>query len=61
MPDINFKPDKLSERLYRKIIDNRITTTATVEAVGKNSQSLVTVIYYAKWQKAIYVLGRRIK
>lgn len=48
-------------KLYRKLIDNRITHTATVDAVGKQSDSIVTVIFYSTWKKAVYVFGRRIK
>jgi hypothetical protein len=58
---IYFAAKNFREKIVRKIIDHRITETATVDAVGKGCKSLIVVIYYADWKKAIYVLGRRLK
>jgi len=47
--------------MIHKIIDYRITNTATADAVAKASKSLVTVVLYGKFKKAYYILGRRVK
>lgn len=57
---IEFTPAHWWQRLVRKIVDHRITMTATADAVGKGSKSIITIVYYARWQRAIYILGRRI-
>jgi hypothetical protein len=58
---VYFTAQNWRERIYKKIIEHRITTTGTVNEIGKLSNSLILVVYYAKWQKAIFILGRRIK
>lgn len=58
---ILFTPEKIRERLVRKIVDHRIATTATADVIGKSSRSVLTLVYYANWQRSAYFLGRRIK
>lgn len=48
-------------KLYRKLIDYQIATTATTDAVARSSNALIDVIYYSTFKRAIYIFGRRIK
>lgn len=48
-------------RLFSRIIDHRITNTATTDVIAREGGALITIVYFGRWSKAVYVLGRRLK
>lgn len=47
-------------KVFEKLVDRRIVTTSTADAVARSSNSIVTIVYYGNWKRAVYVFGRRI-
>lgn len=53
-------PRAFSTRLLIRLVDYRITQTKTVDLIAAQSRSIVTIVYYGQWQKAVYLFGKRI-